>query len=198
MKTKDSWTITDIEEIDTGMSQIKGNKRDLNQINQTKQKESQGIVIDLTDQKKIKKAKKRRKNKKKTIQKQPIHQEQIHKRNNRKKLPFSLTKGFSKWTIGEKITGCALLLLFALGLLILAECQVITSLNHDISTEKTTLETIQASNDSKNGQLLDKQDLSAIEATVREYGMTEPSADQYVYETEIPEEMASADSDAQK
>jgi|GEM_PF-6050476 len=195
MKTKDSWTITEIEEIDTGTPQIKGKKTDLNQ---TRQKEAHGIVIDLSDQKKSKKAKKRRKSKKKTMHKQPVHQEQVHKQSNRKKASFSFTKRFSKLTIGEKVTGCALLLLFALGLLILAECQVITTLNHDISTEKTALETIQASNDSKNGQLLDKQDLSAIEATVREYGMTEPSADQYVYETEITEEMASADSDAQK
>jgi len=203
MKPKDNWTISDIWEPDPGMPKQKEKNIDLNQTKKKNQKDSHGIVIDLTNQKK---RKKRRKAPKKKLHQQKIYKEHADRLNRHKEKRFSLKRKLSKFTVGEKVTGCALLMLFTLGLLILLECQVVTTLNHDIVTQTAQLETIQASNDSKKGNLVDKQDLSEIEATARAYGMTEPGADQYVYASgmteeqtqEKTEETAAANSNLQK
>lgn len=79
--------------------------------------------------------------------------------------------------------GAFLIYLVCMGLLF--QHSRITELNEEIRTTQTQLEEIQGTNDSKSGQIVSNRDLTAIEAAARSYGMTEPSADQFVYEDSL-------------
>ncbi len=72
---------------------------------------------------------------------------------------------------------------FALIIGMLFQLSVISELNGEIRTAQTELSEKQSLNDSKNGQLVSSQETDNIEATARSYGMTEPTSDQYIYET---------------
>ncbi|MDO4289167.1 MAG: hypothetical protein Q4C55_08255 [Eubacterium sp.] len=84
--------------------------------------------------------------------------------------------------------------IFALAIGILFQQSVISQLNDDVRTMKTTLDEKIAMNDSKSGALIENSDWASIEATARSYGMQELSPSQYAYETGMETQQASTDS----
>ena len=89
----------------------------------------------------------------------------------------------------------AAVLIFVVCIGLLFQQSMISELNEEVRTMQAELEDKQAVNDSKNGQIMaSTDDLSGIEATARGYGMTTPTASQYVYETTMENtQRASAD-----
>lgn len=69
---------------------------------------------------------------------------------------------------------------------LLFQQSLISELNEEVRTMQGQLDEKKAYNDSKDGQLMSgTNDMSSIEATARNYGMTTPSTGQYIYETKM-------------
>lgn len=64
---------------------------------------------------------------------------------------------------------------------ILLQQAVITSLDGDVRALQSRVKEQQSVNDSLEGKIISSRNLAAIEAKARKYGMTEPTAKQYVY-----------------
>ena len=64
---------------------------------------------------------------------------------------------------------------------VLLQQAVITSLDGDVRALQSQVKEQQSVNDSLEGKIISSRNLAAIEAKARNYGMTEPTAKQYVY-----------------
>ncbi|MGN0193833.1 MAG: septum formation initiator family protein [Pseudoramibacter sp.] len=74
---------------------------------------------------------------------------------------------------------CIVFFVIAFGALV--QQAAILRLDKQISTLQKQVDTQKALNDSKEGKIVSSQNLSRIENKAREYGMSEPTANQYVY-----------------
>lgn len=102
----------------------------------------------------------------------------------------------SKELTGLSYLMIAAVLIFVVCIGLLFQQSMISELNEEVRTMQAELEDKQAVNDSKNGQIMASSSDSdgSIEATARGYGMTTPTASQYVYETTMENtQRASAD-----
>ncbi|WP_195268721.1 RAMP4 family protein [Eubacterium sp. 1001713B170207_170306_E7] len=107
--------------------------------------------------------------------------------------PRSRAKAKELTALSYLVIAAVLIFVVCIGLLF--QQSMISELNEEVRTMQAELEDKQAVNDSKNGQIMaSTEDLSGIEATARGYGMTTPTASQYVYETTMENtQRASAD-----
>lgn len=96
-------------------------------------------------------------------------------------LPRSRVK--AKKANGTAVMMLVLAVVFMLCIGLLFQKSIISERNEEIRSARAELTQKQEINDSKNGQILSSLEDGSIEAAARSYGMTEPTADQYVYET---------------
>jgi cell division protein FtsL len=81
----------------------------------------------------------------------------------------------------RSVARIGIVIFFAACFGILLQQAAITSLDGDVRALQSQVKEQQSVNDSLEGKIIGSRNLAAIEAKARKYGMTEPTAKQYVY-----------------
>jgi cell division protein FtsL len=115
------------------------------------------------------------KDKRKEPEKENAHSAQLKKNNRRSGRKRRSDKR------GLRPDVLLFIVVFAIAFGALVQQAAILRLDKQVSTLQKQVDTQKALNDSKEGKIVSSQNLSRIEEKARAYGMSEPTADQYVY-----------------
>jgi cell division protein FtsL len=102
------------------------------------------------------------------------HQRELKSKPRQSRKRASKKRGIRPWTL-------LIIIMFVIAFGALVQQAAILRLDKQVSTLQKQVDTQKALNDSKEGKIVSSQNLSRIEEKARAYGMSEPTADQYVY-----------------